>query len=68
MLVRKFCTDMLQYSKSMKGNYNYDIIKIIEESTNTNNKSYAMNHLPKYVMKLKEFRGNKSYLVFLFSN
>lgn len=48
------CNDMLKYSKSIKGTYNYDIIKIVEESTNANDKSYSMDNLPAYEIYLGE--------------
>ena len=39
---------MLQYSKSIKGTYNYDINKILENSVDANDKSYSMDDLPEY--------------------
>ena len=49
-----FCNAILNYSKSVKGTYNYDIIKIIEAGTNANDKSYSMDNLPEYEINLGE--------------
>ena len=43
---------MLKYTKSIKGKYNYDIKKILEVSTNANDKSYSMDNLPEYKITL----------------
>lgn len=51
---KTFCTSMLKYSKSVKGTYNYDILKILEASTNANGKGYAMDNLPEYEITLGE--------------
>jgi len=48
------CNLDLKYTKSIKGNYNYDVIKIIEASTNANDKSYLMDNLPEYELYLGE--------------
>ena len=48
------CTMKLSYTKSVKGEYNYDVIKIIEASTNANDKSYSMDNLPEYELTLGE--------------
>ena len=48
------CTEELRYTKSIKGTYNYDVIKIIEASTNANDKSYSMDNLPEYELYLGE--------------
>ena len=48
------CTEELRYTKSIKGTYNYDVIKIIEASTNANDKSYSMEDLPEYELYLGE--------------
>jgi len=42
-------TDLkLQYTKSINGKYDYDIIKILENSINADNKTYSMDDLPEY--------------------
>ena len=48
------CTSILKYTKSLKGTYNYDILKIIEASTNANDKGYSMDNLPEYEITLGE--------------
>ena len=48
------CTMELQYTKSIKGTYNYDVTKIIEASTNANDKSYTKDNLPEYELYLGE--------------
>ena len=48
------CTEELRYTKSIKGTYNYDVTKIIEASTNANDKSYSMDDLPEYELYLGE--------------
>lgn len=48
----KICNSMLKYTKSIKGKYNYDIKKILEVSTNANDKSYSMDNLPEYKITL----------------
>ena len=48
------CTMELQYTKSIKGTYNYDVTKIIEASTNANDKSYSKDNLPEYELYLGE--------------
>lgn len=50
----KTCNADLRYTKSIKGTYDYDITKIIESSTNANDKSYSMDNLPEYELYLGE--------------
>ncbi len=42
------CTMMLEYTKSIEGNYDYDIMQIIKHSSDANNKQFSMDNLPKY--------------------
>ena len=42
------CTLMLKYTKSIKGTYDYDVNKIIENSVDADKKSYSMDNLPEY--------------------
>ncbi len=44
------CTAMLKYTKSKKGTYSYDVIKIIEDQGNEVDKSHSMDNLPEYEM------------------
>lgn len=46
----KTCAYMLKYTKSIKGKYDYDVKKIIENSVDSNNKGYSMDKLPEYEM------------------
>lgn len=48
------CTADLKYTKSIKGTYDYDVVKIIETSTNANDKSYSIDNLPEYELYLGE--------------
>ena len=42
------CTTELIYNKSIKGNYDYEIKKILEESININNNTNSNDDLPEY--------------------
>lgn len=44
----KICTSELIYTKSIKGKYEYDISKIINNSVNLKDKSHSMDNLPQY--------------------
>ena len=48
------CNADLRYTKSIKGTYDYDLIKIIEASTNANDNLYSMDNLPEYELYLGE--------------
>ena len=50
---------ILKYTKSIKGNYNYDLEKILSESKNANNLSFDMDNLPEYEITLGESLINK---------
>lgn len=50
----RLCNSILKYSKSIKGTYNYDIDKILKNSTNANDKNYDMKNLPEYEIYLGE--------------
>lgn len=53
------CNMILKYTKSIKGNYNYDLEKILNESKNANNLSFDMDNLPEYEITLGESLINK---------
>lgn len=38
----------LEYTKSIDGKYDYDILKILENSVNSEEKTYSMDNLPEY--------------------
>ncbi len=46
----KNCDSILKYTKSIKGEYDYDVIEIIENSVDAGNKGYLMDNLPEYEM------------------
>ncbi len=46
------CTMQLIYTKSIKGSYDYDLLKIIEASTNADDKTYSKDNLPEYRLTL----------------
>ena len=48
------CSDILRYTKSVKGTYDYDLDKILASSTNANDKQYSMDNLPEYEIYLGE--------------
>ena len=48
------CNSELVYTKSIKGTYSYEIEKILKDSTNANEFTSDMNHLPKYEIYLGE--------------
>lgn len=53
------CTRALRYTKSVKGTYEYDTLKIIEASTNANDKAYSMDDLPEYRLYVGEEYSKK---------
>lgn len=48
------CTDMLKYTRTLKGNYEYDVSKIIENSVDAQDKTYSMDNLPEYEIYVGE--------------
>lgn len=64
--VGRMCNLILKYVKSIKGTYDYDIEKILENSTNANDKSYEMNNLPEYEIYLGE-KYMKKYDTIMFT-
>ena len=48
----EICNLALKYTKSIKGIYNYDIKKIIENSVDASDKTYSMDNLPEYEMSV----------------
>ncbi len=48
------CNAILNYSNSIEGKYDYDIIQIIKHSTDANNLQYTNDNMPKYEI----FSGN----------
>lgn len=48
------CDDKLTYSQFIEGEYNYDVLKIIESSTNADKITYTSDNLPEYIITLGE--------------
>lgn len=44
------CSAMLQYNKSIEGEYNYDVIEIIRHSVDANLNQYTNDNLPEYMI------------------
>lgn len=57
----KFCTDMLSYSKSIKGTTKYDVLKIIKEKGVEKDKAHSMNDLPEYEIYMGNSYVEKGY-------
>ena len=43
-----YCTSDLNYTKSIEGKYEFDVIQIIKHSTDANNMQFNMENLPEY--------------------
>lgn len=48
--VSENCNTMLKYTKSKKGTYSYNVVKILEDEENEVDKSHSMDNLPEYEM------------------
>lgn len=55
------CNLMLKYTKSIKGEYKYDVDKIIENSINADGKSFAMDNLPEYQIYMGQSYVEQGY-------
>ena len=55
------CTMMLTYTKSIKGTYNYDVMKIIDNSTKANDNGYTNDNLPLYQIYMSDGYVKKGY-------
>lgn len=55
------CTDVLKYTKSIKGQYDYDIMKIVENSVNSADKSYMNENRPEYEIYMGNSYVEKGY-------
>lgn len=55
------CTMMLKYTKSIKGKYNYDVMKIIEDDSIEVDQSHSMDHLPEYEIYMGNSYVEKGY-------
>ena len=57
----EICNSILKYNKSIKGIYNYDVIKIIEDDSNEASKSHLMDNLPEYEIYMAPYYVEKGY-------
>lgn len=57
----EFCTDMLTYTKSIKGKTDYDVLKIIKEDGIEMDKSHSMDNLPEYEIYMGNSYVEKGY-------
>ena len=55
------CNLELKYTKSIKGKYNYDIMKIIDNSTKANDDGYTNDNLPSYQIYMSDDYVKKGY-------
>ena len=55
------CNSMLKYTKSIKGIFGYDVIKIIEDDNIEVDKSYSMDNLPEYEIYMGNSYVEKGY-------
>ena len=55
------CVDILIYEKSIKGTYDFDPIKIIEEENIEINKSHSMDNLPEFEIYVGDAYVQKGY-------
>ena len=55
------CEDMIEYTKSIKGTYDFDPIKIIEENNIEINETHSMDNLPKYEIYVGDIYVQKGY-------
>lgn len=55
------CTSELKYTKSIKGKYNYDVMKIIDNSTKANDNGYTNDNLPLYQIYMSDGYVKKGY-------
>ncbi len=57
----QICTDMLSYTKSIKGTYNYDVMKIFEDKNIVMDQSHSMDNLPEYEIYMSDKYVQKNY-------
>ena len=55
------CTAMLKYTKSIKGKYDYDIMKILDDDSIEVDKSHAMDYLPEYEIYMGNYYVENGY-------
>ena len=57
----QICTDMLVYTKSIKGTYNYDVMKIFEDKNIVVDQPHSMDNLPEYEIYMSDKYVQKGY-------
>lgn len=57
----QLCNDMLKYTKSIKGKYDYDIMKILEDDSIEVDKSHSMDNLPEYEIYMGNYYVENGY-------
>ncbi len=55
------CTSMLKYTKSQKGKYNYNIMKILDDDSIEIDKTHSMDNLPEYEIYLGNYYVENGY-------
>lgn len=55
------CNSILKYTKSVKGTYDYDIMKILEDDSIEVDKSHSMDNLPEYEIYLGNYYVENGY-------
>ncbi len=58
---KQICTSMLIYTKSIKGKYNYDVMKIFKDKNIVANQSHSMDNLPEYEIYMSDKYVQKNY-------
>lgn len=56
-----FCTDILKYTRSIKGKYNYDITKIFRDDNIETDKSHLMDNQLEYEIYMGNYYVQKGY-------
>ena len=58
---KQICNSMLIYTKSIKGKYNYDVMKIFKDKNIVANRSHSMDNLPEYEIYMSDKYVQKNY-------
>ncbi len=55
------CTSQLKYTKSIKGTYDYDVMKIFEDKNIVSDQPHSMDNLPEYEIYMNDKYVQKGY-------
>ncbi len=55
------CTDILSYTKSIKGKYDYDVMKIFADENIVADQPHSMDNLPEYEIYMSDKYVQKDY-------